>query len=106
MSTMNGTLKGSVSSICNLKGIIANASLRGAAVMLQTTDTMLQWKYEDETDDDWRDLMDLLLVKDYDDLLNLPTVNSNNISGDITDYVMTPEDALTNNEISNITRRA
>ena len=97
MSTMNGTLKGSVSSVGNLKGIIANASLRGAAVMLRMTDTMLQWRYEDETDDDWRDLMDLLLVKDYDDLMNLPTVNSNNISGDITDYVMTPEDALTNN---------
>ena len=65
MSTMNGTLKGSVSSVGNLKGIIANASLRGAAVMLRMTDTILQWKYEDETDDDWRDLMDLLLVKDY-----------------------------------------
>lgn len=91
---------GTLSNPANIEGKLSNATLRGMAVELRISGTILQWKYEDEDNDDWRDLIDL--VKDYNDLTNLPTVNGTEIKGEMGGYIMTTDDELSNAEVTEI----
>jgi len=43
-----------------------------------------------------------LINLDYELLTNIPTIKENEIRGDVDQYVMTPEDELSNSEIQSI----
>lgn len=96
---LDGTLKGIISGGSTFTGKLSNPVLRGMAVELRINDTMLQWKYEDE--DIWRDLIDINEI-DYNELMNLPTIDGIKFSGDMTDYIITPQDELSNTEVQRI----
>lgn len=72
-------LHGTLSQTDNLTGHLANATLRGMPVEIRIDGTLLQWKYEDETE--WRDLIDLATI-DYATLSNLPLINGVELVGD------------------------
>lgn len=92
-------LTGTLSSPSTLNGVLSNATLRGAKVELRINGTMLQWKHEDE--DVWRDLIDINEI-DYNELMNLPTIDGIKFSGDMTNYIITPQDELSNTEVQRI----
>lgn len=72
-------------------------SLKASAVVeFRTNENTVQYKYKDQ--DEWLDLINL----DYELLTNIPTIKENEIRGDVDQYVMTPEDELSNSEIQSI----
>lgn len=72
-------------------------SLKASAVVeFRTNENTVQYKYKDQ--DEWLDLINL----DYELLTNIPTIKENEIIGDVDQYVMTPEDELSNSEIQSI----
>ena len=71
-------LSGNLSVSDNLQGFLSNATLRGTPVELQVADTMLQWKYTDETE--WLDLIDLQNIL----LNNLPQIEGVQLVGNKT----------------------
>ena len=85
-----------------IHGSLSNAVLRGAAVQLRANGTMLQFKYDDQDDESWQDLIDLQQAKDYEGLINKPTINGAEIIGEISTNLVSPDDALTNLEIEEL----
>ena len=85
--------------IHTLTGYLSNATLRGVPVELRMSSTTLQWKYEDE--ETWKDLINLSHL-DYEQLLNLATINGVEFKGEMSDYILTPNDFLTNAEVAEI----
>ena len=77
-------------------------SLKAPGVSFQVDGTILQYKYEDQSN--WIDLIDLLDINniDYEALPNLPTIEGNEIKGEVEGYFMTPSDELSNLEIAEI----
>ena len=72
-------------------------SLKASAVVeFRINENTVQYKYKDQ--DEWLDLINL----DYELLTNIPTIKENEIRGDVDQYVMTPEDELSNSEIQSI----
>lgn len=72
-------------------------SLKASAVVeFRTNENTVQYKYKDQ--DEWLDLINL----DYELLTNIPTIKENELRGDVDQYVMTPEDELSNSEIQSI----
>ena len=94
-------LTGTLSSPANITGVLSNATLRGAKVELRIEGTIIQYKYEDEDDTAWRDLIDLS-VTDYETLLNLPTVNGEELRGELSGIFMLVSDEITEQELTNI----
>lgn len=92
-------LTGTLSSPNTLNGILSNATLRGAKVELRIENTTLQYKYEDE--DVWRDLIDLNTI-DYEGLSNLPTLNGNLLTGELSELFMLPGDEISAQELNAI----
>lgn len=93
------TLTGYLAPIHTLTGYLANATLRGVPVELRVSGTVLQWKYEDE--ETWKDLINLSNL-DYEQLQNLATINGVEFKGEMADYILTPDDFLTNAEVDEI----
>lgn len=95
-------LTGTLSSPLSINGRLSNATLRGERVELRMNDQLvLQWRYEDEDDTAWRDLIDLS-VTDYETLLNLPTVNGEELRGELSGIFMLVSDEITEQELTNI----
>lgn len=96
-------LHGTLSQPDNLTGHLANATLRGMPVEIRLEGTLLQWKYEDETE--WRDLIDLSTI-DYETLSNLPLINGVELVGDksFEDLGIADEYATKHEGVTDITR--
>lgn len=77
----DGTLTGILSSPSTITGYLSNVTLRGIPVELRVDGTMIQWKYEDETE--WRDLIDVQNI-DYTLLGNLPQIEGVTLVGNKT----------------------
>ena len=95
------TLYGNINPKLQLTGLLSNATLRGIPVELSIDGTTLRWKYLDEDDSSWRDLIDLNTI-DYELLTNLPTLNGNALVGELNDLFMLPSDEVTEQELMNL----
>ena len=73
-------LTGTLSSPEYIMGYLSNATLRGVPVELRMNNTMLQWKYANEDDTKWRNLINLSFV-DYNELQNHPLINGIELVG-------------------------
>ena len=99
---IDGTLKGIISGGATFTGRLSNPALRGERVELRMNDQLiLQFRYEDEDDTAWRDLIDLS-VTDYETLSNLPTVNGEELMGELSGIFMLVSDEITEQELTNI----
>lgn len=100
------TLRGTLANKLNLKGQLSNATLRGMATQIRLNeDFVLQYKYEDEDDTQWRDLIDFSAVEyasDYESLDNLPTLNGVGLTGELSEFIMLPADEVTEQELMNL----
>ena len=128
-----GELTGVIYSIGNLTGSLSNATLRGMSayecavesgfvgsmeewleslkgdkVALRNNNGMVQWKYTEEDDTEWRDLIDIGHL-DYNSLTNKPTVNGQALTGsmDLSDMFVSKEDfaLITDEDIEDILDR-
>ena len=100
------TLRGTLANKLNLKGQLSNATLRGMAVQIRLNEnSVLQWRYEDEDDTKWRDLIDFSAVEyasDYELLDNLPTLNGVELTGELSELFVLPADEVTEQELMNL----
>lgn len=56
--------------------------LNGNEIQIRNNNYIIEWKYDAETD--WKFLIDLSFVKDYNELINKPTINGMELIGDVT----------------------
>lgn len=96
---LDGTLKGIISGGSTFTGKLSNPALRGYTIELQIDGTVLQYRHEDENV--WHDLIDINEI-DYNELMDLPTIDGIKFTGDMTDYIITPQDELSNTEVQRI----
>lgn len=59
------------------------ASLRGDKVVLRNNDYVIQWKYSEEPDTEWRDLIEIDQTVDYNDVINKPLINGVELAGSV-----------------------
>lgn len=64
-------------------------------------DFILQWKYTEEDDSEWRDLFDLSEIN-YEALGNLPTLNGIELTGELSELFMLPADEISQGELNNL----
>lgn len=99
-------LSGTLSPVSSMSGALTNKTLRGYSayqlavlsgfegtleewleglngdeIQIRNNDYIIEWKYDTETD--WKFLIDLSFVKDYNDLINKPTINGIELIGDV-----------------------
>lgn len=95
-------LTGTLSSQGTLSGFLSNATLRGTPVEIRLSeDFILQWRYTDEDDSEWRDLFDLSEIN-YEALGNLPTLNGTELTGELKELFMLPADEISQEELNNL----
>ena len=74
-------------------------SLIGPKTEFRFNGNAFEWKYSDQND--WKELVNINELN-YEQLNNLPKIHEMEIKGDISQYIMLPQDELTNIEIQEI----
>lgn len=59
-------------------------SLRGGKIELRSVGNTIEWKYADEDEDKWQELLTFTATMDYEDLSNRPSINGTELSSGLT----------------------
>ena len=99
--SIHGTITGSIAGGNSINGSITETVLRGERgyrMEVRSYNNYIQYKYEDEDENEWKNLFNLS-ISDYEQLANLPTVNGGKVIGEMNGNILTPPDVVTNMEL-------